>query len=103
MEEWIARRMNNILSCKLPYGVHVARSTTKAAQKKLRYKALQSDDIPVLIDEAFKKALQPDPYKRYGELSECAIGTRRLSARLASRCWNATRSFFGKASPLSWR
>ncbi len=59
-----------MLSGKLPYGVHVARSTTKAAQKKLRYNALNADDIPVWIDEALKKALQPDPYKRYDELSE---------------------------------
>ncbi len=26
--------------------------------------------VPVWIDETLKKALEPDPYKRYGELSE---------------------------------
>ncbi len=61
-----------MISGDLPYGTQVAKSTTKAAQKKLKYKHLSSDsnDFPIWIDEALKKALHPNPYKRYGELSE---------------------------------
>jgi len=56
----------------LPYGVNVARSRTKASQKKLRYRSLDEDDtsVPVWIDEALKKALEINPYDRYEELSE---------------------------------
>lgn len=61
-----------MLSGNLPYGVRVARCKTKAEQKKLKYTPLyhHDQDIPIWIDEALKKALQPDPYDRYGELSE---------------------------------
>lgn len=61
-----------MISGELPYGAQVARSTTKAAQKKLKYKHLNADkhDIPIWVDEALKKALEPNPYKRYAELSE---------------------------------
>ncbi len=61
-----------MISSDFPYGAKVARSTTKSAQKKLKYKPLSSDthDIPDWIDETLKKALEPDPFKRYGELSE---------------------------------
>lgn len=61
-----------MISADLPYGTQVAKSTTKKAQKKLKYKRLTSDthEVPMWIDEALKKALEPNPYKRYGELSE---------------------------------
>ncbi|HEY9190619.1 MAG TPA: protein kinase [Sulfurovum sp.] len=61
-----------MISGDFPYGTKVARSTTRAAQKKLKYKHLNPDaqGIPDWIDETLKKALEPDPYKRYGELSE---------------------------------
>ena len=61
-----------IISGDLPYGTQVAKSTTKSAQRKLKYKHLHSvtHEIPMWIDETLKKALHPNPYKRYGELSE---------------------------------
>jgi len=61
-----------MLSGKLPYGTQIAKSTTKASQKKLIYNSIHSEnsEVPMWIDEALKKALQPDPYKRYSELSE---------------------------------
>lgn len=67
-----------MLTGKLPYGTQVAKSTTRAAQKKLKYKALADDqrDIPAWIDGTLRKALQPDPYKRYGELSEFVFDLR---------------------------
>ncbi len=61
-----------MISGDLPYGTQVAKSTTKSAQRKLKYKHLHSDsnEVPMWIDETLKKALHPNPYKRYGELSE---------------------------------
>jgi serine/threonine protein phosphatase PrpC len=62
----------HMLSGKLPYGAEVAKTRTKAAQRKLRYQSLLSEQrgIPAWIDAALRKAVQPDPYQRYEELSE---------------------------------
>lgn len=61
-----------MISGKFPYGVSVARSSTRAAQKKLTYSYLDNEtkEIPIWIDEALKKGLAPDPFYRYSELSE---------------------------------
>ena len=61
-----------MLSGKLPYGIHVAKATTKNAQRKLKYASLytENSDIPLWVDETLRKAVHPDPYKRYSELSE---------------------------------
>ncbi len=61
-----------MLSQKLPYGTKVARTTSKSQQKKLKYKSLYTEEsgTPIWIDETVRKALQPDPLKRYSELSE---------------------------------
>ncbi len=67
-----------MLTGKLPYGAEVAKCKTKAAQRKLRYQSLPVDGrrIPAWIDAALRKALQPDPYKRYSELSEFVFDLR---------------------------
>lgn len=67
-----------MLSGKLPYGTQVAKSRTKAAQKKLTYKSVLSDEreIPAWLDETLKKAVHPTPYKRYEELSEFIFDLR---------------------------
>lgn len=61
-----------MLSGKLPYGVQVARAQTKSAQRKLIYQSVLDDDrtIPAWIDEAIKKSVHPEPYKRYEETTE---------------------------------
>jgi serine/threonine protein phosphatase PrpC len=61
-----------MLTGKLPYGAEVAKTRTKSAQNKLRYQTALHDDreIPAWIDDTLKKALHPNPYKRYQELSE---------------------------------
>ena len=67
-----------MLSGKLPYGAQVAKSRTKAAQNKLRYDSVLDDEreIPVWIDDALRKVLHPNPYKRYEELSEFVYDLR---------------------------
>jgi serine/threonine protein kinase len=47
-----------MLTGKLPYGTQVAKTTTKAEQKKLKYTAIPEDSgIPLWVDEALRKAL----------------------------------------------
>ena len=61
-----------MLTGELPYGIHVSKARTKSAQNKLSYNSVLHDDreIPAWIDHTLKKALHPNPYKRYQELSE---------------------------------
>ena len=73
-----------MLTGKLPYGAEVAKSRTKAAQKKLRYQSLLDEhrEIPTWIDAVLRKAVQPDPYRRYEELSEFIYDLRHPNAAL---------------------
>lgn len=61
-----------MLTGKLPYGAQVAKSRTRAAQNRLRYQSALSDhrEIPAWIDGAIRKAVHPNPDKRYEDLSE---------------------------------
>lgn len=61
-----------MLTGKLPYGLKVPNARTKSAQNKLSYTSALDDDreIPAWVDDAIKKAVHPNPYKRYEELSE---------------------------------
>jgi serine/threonine protein kinase/sulfur transfer complex TusBCD TusB component (DsrH family) len=67
-----------MLTGKLPYGAQMARARTKSQQRKLGYNsALDNNrEIPAWIDGALKKAVHPDPYKRYEELSEYIFDLR---------------------------
>ncbi len=67
-----------MLTGKLPYGTQVAKATTKAAQNKLKYNPMPHDErhIPLWIDGTLKKALHPNPYKRYQETSEFLFDLR---------------------------
>ena len=61
-----------MLSGRLPYGSKVARTTTRAQQRRLEYRSVLDDDrdTPAWVDYTLKKALNPDPNKRYEALSE---------------------------------
>ena len=61
-----------MLSGRLPYGAEVAKSRTRAAQRKLRYQSVldENREIPAWVDSALAKAVHPDPNRRYQELSE---------------------------------
>jgi len=67
-----------MLSGRLPYGTQVGKSRTKAAQKKLTYHSVLDDEreIPLWVDLTIRKAVHPDPYKRYSELSEFIFDMR---------------------------
>ncbi len=61
-----------MLSGRFPYGTEVAKSRTLAAQRRLRYRSVLDDEreIPAWVDAALKRAVHPDPARRYAELSE---------------------------------
>jgi len=79
-----------MLSGRLPYGPQVARAQTKHAQRKLIYQSVLDDDrtIPAWIDEAIKKSVHPDPYKRYEEITEFIYDLR-----------HPNKNFLNKARP----
>lgn len=61
-----------MLSGRYPYGTQVAKSRTTAAQKRLIYKSVITEDsaVPMWIDATLQKALHPNPLKRYTDISE---------------------------------
>jgi len=67
-----------MLTGKLPYGAEVAKCKTNAAQNKLMYDAIcyENREIPAWVDDAIRKAVHPNPYKRYEELSEFIFDLR---------------------------
>ena len=75
-----------MLTGKLPYGADVSRARTKAQQRKLIYRsALDSNrGIPAWVDGVLKKAVHPDPAKRYEELSEFTHDLRHPAAEFTN-------------------
>ncbi len=61
-----------MLTGHFPYGTTVAKTTSKTEQHRLRYRSalLKNRELPAWVDETLKKALHPNPYKRYLALSE---------------------------------
>ena len=91
-----------MLSGRLPYGSQVARAQTKAAQRRLNYQSVLDDDrtIPAWIDEAIKKCVHPDPFKRYDEITEFIYDLRQPNKTFL----NKTRPPLMERSPvLFWK
>jgi serine/threonine protein phosphatase PrpC len=67
-----------MLSGRLPYGTEVSKATTRTAQLRLRYDSVLHPDreIPAWIDRVLRKAVHPDPEKRYETLSEFVYDLR---------------------------
>ncbi|WP_456390392.1 protein kinase domain-containing protein [Profundibacter sp.] len=67
-----------MLTGKLPYGTQVSKARTRKEQRKLKYISAQNynTQIPDWIDGVLKKAMRPDPSKRYETLSEFAADLR---------------------------
>jgi serine/threonine protein phosphatase PrpC len=61
-----------MLTGRLPYGAEVPKARTRKAQRKLNYRSALTDDreLPAWMDDAIRKAVDPDPFQRYEELSE---------------------------------
>lgn len=76
-----------MLTGRLPYGSNIAKARSKTAQNKLKYRSLISDEgeIPAWIDDAIRKAVQVNPYKRYEDLSEFIYDLRHPSKNFLTK------------------
>ena len=76
-----------MLSGGFPYGTQVPKSRTKAAQKKLAYKSVLNEEreIPAWVDDAIRKAVHPDPFERYEELSEFVFDLHHPNAEFLNK------------------
>ena len=92
-----------MLCGRLPYDAEVARTRTRAAQSKLRYRSVLGDDrdIPAWIDEVLRRAVHPSPDKRYEELSEFVHDLRHPNPRLTGRA--ATLPLMERDALLFWK
>ncbi|MDB5806961.1 MAG: bifunctional protein-serine/threonine kinase/phosphatase [Betaproteobacteria bacterium] len=89
-----------MLTGRLPYGAEVAKARSRAAQRRLRYDSALGDkrEIPAWVDEALRRALQPEPARRYGELSEFLHDLRHPNSEFLSR----TRAPLLERNPLAF-
>ncbi|PLX74635.1 MAG: protein kinase [Azoarcus sp.] len=76
-----------MLSGRLPYGAEVAKTRSKAAQRKLKYASVLDDyrEIPAWMDPVLAKAVHPDPNRRYQELSEFIYDLRHPNNTLLGK------------------
>ncbi|MEH6652236.1 MAG: bifunctional protein-serine/threonine kinase/phosphatase [Motiliproteus sp.] len=92
----------HLLSGKFPYGTQVAKTRTLAAQRRLNYHSVLDEEreIPAWIDQTLKKALHPNPDKRYQQLSEFTFDLRQPNKAFL----NKTRPPLLKRNPvLFWQ
>lgn len=73
-----------MITGQLPYGAQMAQARTRAQQRKVVYRSIVDDKLPVpaWVDGALHKAVHPDPIKRYGELSEFLYDLRHPNEEL---------------------
>ncbi|WP_312521434.1 protein kinase domain-containing protein, partial [Stutzerimonas nitrititolerans] len=76
-----------LLGGDLPYGAEVARARSRTAQLRLRYRPLWREDraLPPWLDVVLRKAVHPNPARRYGELSEFLHDLRQPPPDLLQR------------------
>jgi serine/threonine protein phosphatase PrpC/predicted Ser/Thr protein kinase len=76
-----------MLTGRLPYGTAAAQATTRARQRKLRYRPAAEPDggVPDWIDGALRKAVHPDPTQRYQQMSEFLYDLRHPNPTFAGR------------------
>jgi hypothetical protein len=75
-----------MLTGRLPYGSQIAKARTKSQFGRLKYRsALDGNpEVSVWIDGALRRAVHPDPDKRYGSLSEFTFDLRHANAKYSS-------------------
>jgi serine/threonine protein phosphatase PrpC len=89
-----------MLSARLPYGARVPRARTRDAQHSLVYESVldPSREIPAWLDVTLKKAVHPNPDKRYDELSELVYDLRQPSREF----WSQTRPPLIERNPAAF-
>lgn len=76
-----------MMSQKLPYGAKVARMKTSKEQRNLIYSPLRDlqREMPIWVDETLKKAVHPNPYKRYEDVSEFVYDLRHPNLQFLNK------------------
>lgn len=76
-----------LLCGKLPYGLEIVKCRSREQQNRLKYRSLLQENIPLplWVDEAIKKAVHPDPRRRYQALSEFVFDLRHPNAAFLNR------------------
>ncbi len=98
----------HMLAGRLPYGAQPAQARTRAQMKRLAYTPVvdEHSEIPAWVDGALRKALDPDPGKRFADPMEFAFALRnpvvgappaRLSERDPVRFWKIVAGGLGLA------
>lgn len=91
-----------MLSGRFPYGTKIPGTKSVAAQRKLQYLTVLDNEreIPAWIDDALHKAVQVNPHKRYGEISEFLYDLRHPNQAFL----NKTRPPLIERNPVAfWR
>ena len=67
-----------MLTGKLPYGSQAARARTRSQFNKLKYRSAvdHNHEVPAWMDGTLRRAVHPDPHKRYESLSEYTYDLR---------------------------
>jgi serine/threonine protein phosphatase PrpC len=75
-----------MLTGRLPYGAQAAKARTRSQIGRLKYRtALDGHpEIPAWIDGALRRAVHPDPFKRYESLSEFTFDLRHANPKYSS-------------------
>jgi serine/threonine protein phosphatase PrpC len=75
-----------MLTGRLPYGAQVAKARSRSQFGRLKYRSALDGhpEIPAWIDGALRRAVHPDPYKRYESLSEFTFDLRHANARYSA-------------------
>jgi serine/threonine protein phosphatase PrpC len=76
-----------LLTGRLPYGAEVARCKTRSQQDRLKFSDFFDENrkIPRWVNSALKKAVEPNPLKRYEEVSEFVYDLRHPNKAFLSR------------------
>ncbi len=71
-----------MLTGRLPYGARMARASNRAQQARVAYTPLATyrQDLPVWLNDTFRKSVHPDPAKRQEVLSEFTHDLRQARA-----------------------
>ncbi|MCP1199669.1 protein kinase [Notoacmeibacter sp. MSK16QG-6] len=91
-----------MLTGRLPYGAEMARTRTRAQQKRVSYQPASGDDsaIPRWIDAALRRATHFDPHRRYEEPAEFIADLSTPNPALPGV---AARSFMERDPVRFWR
>lgn len=81
-----------LLTRRLPYGAAVAQIKSRRDQSRLNYQSARAEstrgrstDIPLWVDNALRRAVHPDPLKRYEALSEFLSDLRKPNQAWSSQ------------------